>query len=162
MDWMGLVGNFFGGGVVGTVVGGVLGLMTKDKELELAKINNAQALELRRLDISAATKAAELQMQAAAQAAVADAAKADLANLSVAMEADKAAYGDGPLGRVVDFLRGVIRPVITIGAFSVIVMFAIRAYQVGDQAQLVSLTNLCAVPIGYWFGSRFTGGARVA
>ena len=139
--------NLLGGGMLGTIVGGVLGIIGKGKDIQLAKMQAAHELEMRKLELSAQADAARLTATAAAQ-------QADLAALAGATAADRATYGDGWSGRVVDFARGLVRPVITYAAFALVVAMTVDALKVGDRERIAAALNLCSVPVGFWFGSR--------
>jgi hypothetical protein len=144
MDILGMLGKLFGGGVLSTVAGGVLGLLSKSKDIELAKLQQAHELDMTRLN-----------MEAAKLAQAGEANLADLASLKSAVEADKATYGDSLLGRIVDFARGMVRPLITYCAFGIIVWTTAHSINMDDKEAISEVVSLCAIPIGYWFGSRF-------
>ncbi len=69
-----------------------------------------------------------------------------------ARDHDKASYGDTPEGRVVDFFRGMIRPVITAGA---------AWYFVYAKMNSIALTDydyaIIAGVFTFWFGGKFLG-----
>jgi hypothetical protein len=74
--------------------------------------------------------------------------EAELADVASAREHDKASYGNS----AVDFLRGIVRPVITLSAFSFYVYAKVEA--VGLTAEDYGIIGMV---LAFWFGGKFIG-----
>lgn len=117
-------------------------LAMKDKERELAVIEFANKSELAKIDADTQTSIRDLDA------------------LTASVAADRATYGDSMLGRIVDFMRGVTRPLITYAAMVLVVYDTVIAMK-GDsltQSQRMDIINtalfLAGVAITWWYGTR--------
>jgi hypothetical protein len=74
--------------------------------------------------------------------------QAELQDISDARSHDKASYGGG----FVDFMRGIVRPVITLAAF---------AFYVYAKFEAIGLTvedySIIGMVLAFWFGGKFLG-----
>lgn len=118
-------------------------LAMKDKETELAKLGFSNKIETAKMD-------QETQKLVK-----------DLEALRASVEADKAAYGESVLGRIVDFMRGITRPLITYASMSLIIYDTIVVMVNKESLTLVqrmevinTSTFLAGVAITWWFGTR--------
>ncbi len=122
-------------------------LAMRDKDLELARLESASKAELAKVDADTQIAVKEGDMQIAALAA------------------DKATYGDSIPGRIVDFMRGIVRPLITYAAaawFGILTYYALKhgppLSQEMQAAILMTGTTLTSGVISFWFGIRGKGG----
>lgn len=195
MDILSILGSMVSGGATGLI--GVLfqrffDYKTKQQDLELVKINNEHARVLAQMDIEKANRAAQAtehvadeQAEAQIRTAEMDAqAKADemaARSYIASMESDRATYLDSKsqarskfariMMTIVDSVRGLIRPVLTIYLVIIAtVMFSwarslaadsSKPINVDDAAKIIAaivdtllyLTTTCVV---WWFGVRPT------
>lgn len=85
--------------------------------------------------------------------------------VGAAIAADRATYGDSLTGRIVDLVRGLIRPVVTIVAMGLLGFMTSRALRVPLQpADAVDVLRqvlfISGNAVGYWFGTRSSFGKR--
>jgi hypothetical protein len=79
--------------------------------------------------------------------------------VAAAISADRATYGDSLTGRIVDLVRGLIRPVVTVFAMALLIHVSAVALRV-PMAPADALGVLREVlfisgnVVGYWFGTR--------
>lgn len=162
--------DFLTGGGLGAIAGAVSGiagkfldLKAKDKELELRKVDHAHELALRDKDREMAAQEAASKLQIHQTDADAGVAIADLSALAKSFEADKATYGDHLLGRIVDFIRGITRPLLTYVAMILVVIVTLRALsQLGtvglSQETLSEILGqgmfISSMAITWWFAAR--------
>jgi hypothetical protein len=154
------------GGIVGAgsaIAGKIIDLKLKDKELQEKSLDHAHELALRDKDMAQARLEAESKLEVTRIDADSAAVQADLGALAAAVQADRATYGDSTLGRIVDFARGTVRPVLTAWA-SVLVSYvtwqafiALRGVALGPERAMELVNDamfLAGLAIAYWFGSR--------
>jgi len=154
------------GGIVGagTALGGkIIDLKLKDKELEGKRLDQAHELALRDKDMAQARLETESKLEVTKIDADSAAVQADLGALAAAVQADRATYGDSTLGRIVDFARGTVRPVLTAWA-SVLVSYVtwqafseLHGVPLGPERAMALVNDamfLAGLAIAYWFGSR--------
>lgn len=169
---MGILDFLTGGGIgaiagaIGGIAGKVYDLKLEAQKLEALKIENDFKLAMRQKDMELAAQEAQAQFQIHKVDTDAQVVVADLASLQKSVEADKATYGDTWMGRVVDFIRGSTRPVITYFAMWLVIASAYKVLrsttftpeqgmQVLDQVLFLSGTA-----IGWWFGARVSTPSR--
>src|SRR5574341_461980 len=133
-------------GVAGSIVGKILELKAQDKELAQRQLDHAFELQLRDKDREMAAQESATQLSLHKTDADAQVAVADLAALAASQGADKAAYGDSPLGRAVDFLRGVTRPLVTYVATGYVVYVGVQ--DPGFRGQCLFIASMA---ITWWF-----------
>lgn len=156
-------------GALGGVVGG-LGAVVQ-KWLDYKDRNASRAHELAMRDKDRELLVLELSHQSEIARVDADTqiAVKELDATAAAMAADRATYGESLTGRLVDFARGVIRPIITMASMALMGWATYRAFQDGPalsaatQEQIIQTALFTASgAIGFWFGMRSSGfgGAR--
>lgn len=156
----GPLGAIFGG--IGAIAGKIIDLKAEAEKRETLKLQLAHELALRDKDmaqaqIEAASKLQIHQVDADTQVSV-----ADLGALAASVQADRAAYGDHLLGRIVDLIRGVTRPVITAASMTLISYMVFRAFgetrgELGADRAAELLNNaqfIAGTAITWWFGAR--------
>jgi hypothetical protein len=169
MGFLDIIGSVLTGGLGGIVgagtaiAGKVIDLKIKDKEIEVRRLDHAHELSMRDKDMAQARLESETQLEVTKIDADSAAAQADLGALAAAVQADRATYGDSTLGRIVDFARGTVRPVLTAWA-SVLVSFVtwqafveLRGQPLGPERSMALVNDamfLAGLAIAYWFGSR--------
>lgn len=150
-------------GAAGAIAGKIVDLKIKDKELEGLKLTNEFQLALRDKDMAQAKLEAESKLEIQKIDADTQAVTADLASLQSAVAADKAAYGDSWSGRVVDFVRGMVRPVITAWSAALVSYVTWQAFTelhgvpLGPERSMALIqdaTFVATLAIAYWFGAR--------
>lgn len=152
---MGLLDFLTGGGLgaiagaVGGIAGKVYDLKMKDKEFELHKLDQAHELQLREADMKMAAQEAAAKFELGKVDADARVAVADLSALQASLNADKATYGDNALGRIVDFVRGVTRPLVTYAATALVVYTGVEDPTFRPQALFIA-----SMAISWWFAAR--------
>lgn len=161
--------DFFGGavgalaGAASGIFGKIIDLKVKDKEIEIRKLDHAQELALRDKDMAQAQIEAQSKLQIHQTDADAGIAIADLSALAKSYENDKAAYGDHLLGRIVDFVRGITRPLLTYVSMLLVVTVTFRALrQLGtvglSQETLSEILGqgmfIASMAITWWFAAR--------
>lgn len=156
---MSLIG-MLGSSVFGSLFGGIMGLGQKWLDLKQHRMDLEHELDLRdkdmdqtRLEIEGRTKVAEVQ--AAGEVSVADANA-----LAASYAADRATYGI----KLVDGIRGVVRPVITTAAMVELYICGQAAWAyvlthgglTEEQAYAIldSVIATSALVVTWWFGSR--------
>ncbi len=147
MGVLSIITNLLGGGVVGTLLGGIMGWLGKKQDLKLAELQARATFDLRKLELDYQAKGAELAAKGQALAA-------DATALGASIAADRATYGDSWPGRVVDLARGLVRPVVTYLSVALVLSMTVEAIRQRDAVQLAASMNLCAMVIGWWFGAR--------
>lgn len=172
MALLDILGTIMSGGVtgiIGTVATSYFELKKIDKtqEFELKKMDfelrqNAQDMELMKLEIDGKIQVSKVEADAAIQVA-------DAAAFAKSYDADKATYATGAKARnsmlfiIVDFIRGLIRPAMTIYITIVVTMIYMDLQGVAkDPAQAMTLMNSAVLGILYvwttitlwWFGTR--------
>jgi len=169
---MGILDFLTGGGIgaiagaIGGIAGKVYDLKLEAQKLEAAKVENEFKLAMRDKDRELAAAEAEAQFKVHQVDTDAQKVVADLSSLQKSVEADRATYGDSWLGRVVDFIRGSTRPVITYFAMWLVIASAAKVLktttftpeqgmQILDQVLFLSGTA-----IGWWFGARVSTPTR--
>lgn len=156
---MGILG-MLGSSVFGSIFGGIAGLANKWLDLKQHAMDHEQELALRRADMEQTKLEIEGRTQVAAVQVQGQIATADAAALAASLQSDKATYGI----KSIDFIRGIVRPLITSGA-CVEIFIAVRAAltyldahggMTGDQAYSLIDSTLftCFTVILWWFGSR--------
>lgn len=164
----------------------VKGLEIKDNANKRAHDKEMAALQFAREKAITSLEIAGRERQTIVEGEI-DIAKIDLSNLGLAIGADKAAYLDpeaqkrspwiAGLMAVVDFIRGLIRPLLTAFlAYGVwrMTKALIAIAQSGNDGVIdpavagdllrytvIAVLQLAAVAIGYWYGSRPTVFKRV-
>jgi hypothetical protein len=160
----GPLGAVFGG--VGAVFGKWLDLKAEKEKRETLKITLAHELALRDKDREMAAQEAASKLQIHEVDADAQVAVAELGALTSSYAADRATYGDHLLGRIVDLIRGVTRPVITAASMSLLTYMTFRAFaetggSLGPDRASELLNNVAftaSTAITWWFGARPSGG----
>ena len=71
-------------------------------------------------------------------------------SVNKAREHDKASYGVHWSGRLVDFFRGMVRPVITFTAFAYFIYMRVSGFELPE-----SDYYLIGAILGFWFGGKF-------
>lgn len=162
--------DFLTGGGLGALAGALSGiagkfldLKAKDKEIELRKVDHAHELALRDKDREMAAQEASSKLQIHQTDADAGVAIADLSALAKSYEADRATYGDHTLGRIVDFVRGITRPLLTYVGMALVVAVTLRALRllssIGlSQEALADILGqgmfISSMAITWWFAAR--------
>lgn len=153
------------GGAISAIGGKVIDLKLEGEKRETLKVQLEHNLAMRDKDIAQA--AAEAASNLAVHQVDADSAAVlkDLDGLQASIAADRATYGDSWAGRIVDFVRGVTRPLITYAAMGMVIYTTAQVLQ-GVRAQpfapdlafqlLRESSALAATAIGWWFGARIT------
>jgi hypothetical protein len=150
-------------GAAGAIAGKVIDLKIEGEKRETLKVTHAHELAMRDKDMQQQQLEAETKLEVTKIDADSAAAQADLGALAAAVQADRATYGDSTLGRIVDFARGTVRPVLTAWA-SVLVSFVtwqafveLRGQPLGPERSMALVNDamfLAGLAIAYWFGSR--------
>lgn len=186
--------EFFGTLLTGILSGGATGLLgvllqrwfdykKQAQDIELVRINHANALEVRRLELEAqermANRAADVQERVADLDAQAREAEAAERSYQVSMQADRATYlapeaqQTSRLARwlmaVVDFARGIIRPGVTVYALVLLTILTlwVRDMYARSLLQLTpaqtqeltmqvigTVTYITTTVVVWWFGAR--------
>ncbi len=136
-------------GLAGGIVTKILEIKAQDKEYAQRALDHDFELKLRDKDREMAAQEASTQLSLHKTDADAQVAVADLAALAASQASDKAAYGDSALGRVVDFLRGVTRPLVTYVAMAYAVYVGVRDPDFRGQCLFIA-----SMAITWWFGTR--------
>jgi hypothetical protein len=153
----GPIGALFG--AVGAIGGKILDYKSKqlDHAHELAMKDKAR--ELLQLELSSKSEIAKVDANTQIAVREFDATAASIS-------ADRATYGDNWMGRVVDLLRGLIRPLVTIGAMTLVGGMTITVLRGGAElspAERMELLRevlfISSAAITWWFGLR-PGSAR--
>jgi hypothetical protein len=116
-------------------------LAMRDKDREHLAMELANKSEIAKVDADAQVSVREFDAVAAA------------------ISADRATYGDSLTGRIVDLVRGLIRPVVTVFAMALLIHVSAVALRV-PMAPADALGVLREVlfisgnVVGYWFGTR--------
>lgn len=153
-------------GAIGGIAGKVYDLKLEAQKLEAQKVENDFKLAMRTKDMELAAQEAQAQFQIHKVDTDAQVVVADLASLGKAIDADRATYGDSWSGKVVDFIRGTVRPVITYLAMWVVIACAYKVLRTttfsAEQgaAILDQVLFLSALAVGYWFGARVSAPQR--
>lgn len=149
-----LLGNAMGGGLFGIIGAGVTAFF-KAKEKKDAAAHQLAMLEAntRRFEVEFRAKKELAQLKFATEKE-----RGDAEAFTASQSADRATYskrGSSVLGAIVDFVRGIIRPAITIALISAMFYFYIQAQDDVIRQELISqvsaLTGLC---VCWWFGAR--------
>jgi hypothetical protein len=79
--------------------------------------------------------------------------------VAAAISADRATYGDSLTGRIVDLVRGLIRPVVTVFAMALLIHVSAVALRVpmapaDALGVLREVLFIAGNVVGYWFGTR--------
>jgi hypothetical protein len=148
--------DFLTGGGLGAVAGAVSGiagkvidLKLKKHELEQRAMDHAHELKLREADMAMATQEAQSRFRIVQADAEARVSVADLDALKASFGVDRAAYGDHALGRVVDFVRGVTRPLVTYAATAYVTYAGVTDPSVRPQCLFIA-----SMAISWWFAAR--------
>ncbi len=161
----GIVTGGLGGivGAAGAIAGKVIDLKLESEKRETLKVTQAHELALRDKDMQQTKLELESKLEVTRIDADSAAVQADLGALAAAVQADRATYGDSLSGRIVDFARGTVRPVVTAWA-TVLVSFVtwkafveLRGVPLGPDRALALVNDgmfLSGLAIAYWFGSR--------
>jgi hypothetical protein len=85
--------------------------------------------------------------------------------VGAAIAADRATYGDSLTGRIVDLVRGLIRPVVTVFAMALLGYMTSIALRVplapADAVDVLrQVLFISGNSVGYWFGTRSNFGKR--
>lgn len=148
----------FGGltGLVGGIAQKVADYKVKKLEIEAARIKQENELALRRVDAelmkeewAQRTKVAEVEADAAAFEASHD-------EPELYSEKVKPTKGQGWLLVIVDFLRGFVRPFLTLYLCGVTTAMYIRSDggQINPQSVVDTVLFLTTTAVCWWFGSR--------
>lgn len=157
---MSTVLGWLGSSIFGSIFGGLAGLANKYLDLKQHAMDQAHELALRdkdmaqtQLEIDGRTKVAEMQAQGAV-------AVSENQALQASYEADRATYGI----KAIDFIRGLVRPLITGGALFEIFLLTSAATEYmqahgglsPDQAYAILDGTLFTATscVLWWFGSR--------
>ena len=163
-------------GFLGGVVGKVFDYKSKklDKELSILKFN--QEVELRKVDLELMKEEWNQRIKVATVEAEAKVEVADSAAFNTSLTVEPKKYYDGPysgkqawLMVAVDFLRGIIRPFLTIylcllttliyiqakGLLTMDIILPGMAYSLVEQI-INTVLYLCVTVVCWWFGSRGT------
>ncbi len=171
MDILGAIGSVLTGGLggivgaAGAVAGKVIELKVEGEKRETLKVQNAHELALREADRVLAAQEAASQLTIHQTDASSAAVTADLGALQAAIVAEGkgASFGDSWSGRVVDFARGTVRPVLTAWAavllsYTTLQAFAqLRGVPLGPERSMALIqdaTFMASLAISFWFGSR--------
>lgn len=177
MDLIGLLSSAFGGGITGLLGAGVskfFDYKTQKLKIEESKLKFEQEISLRKLDAeitqaewSQRAKVAEIETTGKVEAADSEAFRA-----SMQMEPQRYFSGKGTKGQnwlliLLDFLRGIIRPGLTIYLCVLTTMVYVHARNVlnaeflsPEEASRVlseiinTILYLSTTAILWWFGSR--------
>jgi hypothetical protein len=187
---MDLIGSLVSGVLSGGATG-LLGLLlkhwfdfkTRQQDLELVRLNHANALEVRKLELDAQQRIAERGAQAQERVAEVEAAarEAEAAERSyqASHESDRATFLAPEAQRTsrlarwlmaaVDAFRGIIRPGVTIYVLVLLTMLLVWVQHLFERAQLQltpeqtkdlalqvigTVTYLCTTVTVWWFGVR--------
>jgi hypothetical protein len=161
----GIVTGGLGGivGAAGAIAGKVIDLKLESEKRETLKVTQAHELALRDKDMQQTKLELESKLEVTRIDADSAAVQADLGALAAAVQADRATYGDSLSGRIVDFARGTVRPVVTAWA-TVLTSYvtweafrALRGVPLGPERATALINDamfLAGLAIAYWFGSR--------
>lgn len=141
--------DFLTGGGLGAIAGAASGIATKVIDLKLKDKEYAQQLALREFDLKQAAAEAAAQFELHKVDADAQLAIADTQALTASFGADKASYGDSTLGRIVDFMRGVTRPLVTYVATGYVVYSGVTDPTFRGQALFIA-----SMAVSWWFAAR--------
>ena len=163
-------------GLLGAIIQRFFDLKTRNLDLEMLKLNHAQALALAQIESERANRRAEADEYAANRAAEAVEAQASERSLVASYENDQARYLDKSaqnktfvmvLFAVVDTIRGLIRPMLTTYLVGLSTFMFIWAKDLAGESALaatdaVSIVNQIIATLLYlvtactlwWFGSR--------
>lgn len=161
----GLLSGGLGGivGAIGAIGGKIIDLKLEGEKRETLKLQFQHELNLRDKDMAQAQFEAQNKLELSKIDADTAKVTADLNALSTAVTMDKATYGDSVTGRIVDFIRGIVRPVLTAWAAALVTFDTVQAFKslLGvplTQVQALTLIQdaqfLAGLAIAYWFGSR--------
>ncbi len=164
-------------GLLGVILQRYFDLKGRDRDLAMLKLQHEQALALAQIESAQAQRRAEADEFAADRQAQADEAAADARSLAASYEADRATYlapeaqRGSRLARtlfaVVDAVRGLIRPVLTMYLVVLVTAMFVWARELAgaaaltpaDAVQLIgqivaTILYLCTACVLWWFGSR--------
>ncbi len=148
--------DFLTGGGLGAIAGAVGGIASKaydlkmkDKEFEFRKLDQAHELLLREADMKMAAQEAAARFELGKVDADSRVAVADFSTMAASFEADRAAYGGARLGWLVDFVRGLTRPVVTFAATGYAVYVGVDDPTIRPQVLFIAATA-----ITWWFAAR--------
>ncbi len=148
--------DFLTGGGIGAIAGAIGGIASKaydlkmkDKEFEFRKLDQAHELLLRDADMRMAAQEAAARFELGKVDADSRVAVADLSTMAASFESDRATYGGARLGWLVDFVRGVTRPLITYAAMGYGIYAGVTHPELAPQVLFISATA-----ISWWFAAR--------
>ncbi len=180
MDLLGGIASVLSGGVtglIGSVTQRIFEYKTKQLEIDLQKQKFANEIELRKVDAQVMAQEWASRTQVAQVEATAQVDSEDAKAFSVALTSEPQRYSTGPLSEkqnwlmvLLDFIRGVIRPGLTIYLCAITTAIYIRsarllhgdvilpqmAYELVTQIinTILYLTTTCVL---FWFGTRNPG-----
>ena len=164
-----------GGGGLGAITGPILGFFKnrQDAKIELAKLKHLERME--ELGIQETKVTAEANIQVAAEATRGAEVKGELLGWRDSYKDARTALSAGQTGIVgdrlskIDFLRGLIRPLITLVGFTSVLGFAIAIAwttisgggiaalaTLDDYRPMKSLIHMTETSVMWWFGLRGT------
>lgn len=152
-------------GPIGALAGA--GAAIAQKVIDYKDRNAQRAHDLAMRDKDREHLALELQSRAEIAKVDADTAVAvrEFDAVSSAIQADRATYGDSLTGRIVDLVRGLVRPVVTVFAMSLLGYVTAIALRVPLAPQdavdvLHEVLFIAGNAVGYWFGARSNFGGK--
>jgi hypothetical protein len=170
MGFFDTIGNIVTGGALGGIVGavGAIGNKVVELKMEAAKretlaLQNAHELALRDKDREMAAQESASNLEIHKTDADSATAIADAGSLVASFQADRATYGESTLGRIVDFVRGLTRPGITMWAAALLGYITWKAITelggapLGPERSMELIQNsvfVSSLAISWWFASR--------
>jgi hypothetical protein len=152
-------------GPIGALAGA--GAAIAQKVIDYKDRNAQRAHDLAMRDKDREHLAMELQARSEIAKVDADTAIAvrEFDAVGAAIAADRATYGDSLTGRIVDLVRGLIRPVVTVFAMALLLHVTAIALRVPMAPQdaidvLREVLFIAGNVVGYWFGARSSFGRR--
>lgn len=147
-------------GPIGAIFGAVGAIGGKIVDYKMKQLDNEFQLQMRDKDMAQARAEAEAKYAITRLEGDTQLAIRDLDNLQTSAANDKATYGDNTLGRIVDFLRGITRPIITYAAMVLVFHVSWVSLRTGGlngeqvERMLNEVLFMSGVAITWWFGTR--------
>lgn len=154
-------------GPIGAIFGAAGAIGGKILDYKAKQLDHAHELAMRdkdraHLELELSHKSEVAKVDADTQIAV-----REFDAVAASIAADRATYGDSATGRIVDLVRGLIRPVLTVMAMVLVGGMTCSVLDGGEQlaeAERVGLLRealfLSGVAITWWFGARPSGAKR--
>ena len=169
---MQLLSSALGGGLVGAIASSLNKVMDNRKDIKVLELNLQHDKDMSQHEAAMAKMQLDSQQALASVDAEVRLGEADYRSLEASMEADQARYANVDTTKtskwfvLVDFIRGIMRPVITstLTVYLIVVTFySFATYGVTFESHEVAamtfavvdaMTTCASLSLSWWFGSR--------